>query len=59
MKDDEYDPAYEMLVSCLVYTLTLKMESVRSSETSVVFQQTTLGYISQDRTILISITYTY
>jgi hypothetical protein len=33
------------LVSCSAYSLTLKMEAIRSSETSVVFQRTTRRYI--------------
>jgi hypothetical protein len=40
-----------MLVSCLVYTSTLKMEATCSSETSVDFQQNTQCYILEDRTL--------
>jgi hypothetical protein len=37
--------AYFMLVSCLSYSLTLKMEAMRSSETSADVQRTTWRYI--------------
>jgi hypothetical protein len=40
-----------MLVSCLTYSCTLKREAIFSSETSVDFQQTTLRYIPEDRTL--------
>jgi hypothetical protein len=40
-----------ILVSCLAYSSTLKMEVVCSSETLVDFQQTTLRYIPEDCTI--------
>jgi hypothetical protein len=39
-----------MLVSCLAYFLTLKMETTGSSKTSVEFQQTTKHYIPDDIT---------
>jgi hypothetical protein len=39
-----------MLVSCLAYFLTLKMEATGSSKTSVDFQQTTEHYIPEDIT---------
>jgi hypothetical protein len=39
------------LVSCLAYSSTLKMEATCSSETSVDFQQATLHYIPEDRTL--------
>jgi hypothetical protein len=40
-----------MLLSlCLAYSLTLKMEVIYSSETSVDLQQTTWYYISEDGT---------
>jgi hypothetical protein len=38
------------LVSCMTYSLTLKMQGTCSSETLVDFQQTTLCYIPEDRT---------
>jgi hypothetical protein len=40
-----------MLVSCLAYSLILKMEATCSSETSVDFQWTTQYYIPQDKTL--------
>jgi hypothetical protein len=40
-----------MLVSCLAYSLTQKMEVTCSSETSVDFQQATWHYIPADRTL--------
>jgi hypothetical protein len=40
-----------MLVSCLSYSLTLKMEVICSSGTSVDFQWTTWWYVPEDRTI--------
>jgi hypothetical protein len=39
-----------MLVSCLTYSLTLKMEATCSSKTSDDFQRTTQRYIPEDRT---------
>jgi hypothetical protein len=42
---------YFILVSCLAYASTVKMEEIHASETSVEFQQTTGGYISEDRTL--------
>jgi hypothetical protein len=39
-----------MLVSCLAYYLTLKIEVTYSSKTSVDFQWTTQHYIPEDRT---------
>jgi hypothetical protein len=48
-----------MLVSCLAYSQTLKMEAtysseelIDSSEELIAFQQTTPRYISEDRTLL-------
>jgi hypothetical protein len=41
-----------LLVSCLAYSWTLKMEGICSSETSVVFQRTTRLYILIGRTVL-------
>jgi hypothetical protein len=38
-----------MLVSCLAYSSTLKMEAVCSSETSADFQRTTLNHIPVDK----------
>jgi hypothetical protein len=38
-----------ILVSYLAYSLTLKMEDTRSSETSVDFERTTLHYSQEDR----------
>jgi hypothetical protein len=43
-------PAFT-LVSCLAYTLTLKMEATCSLETSVDFQRTTWCYIPEDSTL--------
>jgi hypothetical protein len=40
-----------MHVSCLAYTLTLKMEVTCSSEASVGFQRTTLRYIPEESTL--------
>jgi hypothetical protein len=34
-----------MVLSCMTYSLTLKMQAMCSSETSVDFQQTTLCYM--------------
>jgi hypothetical protein len=39
------------LVSCLAYSLTLKMEAMCSSEMSVDLQWTTRHYIPEDRTL--------
>jgi hypothetical protein len=41
--------AYFMLVSCLAYSSTLKMEVSCYSKTSVDFQRTTQRYIPKDR----------
>jgi hypothetical protein len=43
-------PAF-MLISCLAYSSTLKMEVTCSSEMSVEFQQTTGRYIPEDRNL--------
>jgi hypothetical protein len=43
-------PAF-MLVSCLAYFSTLKMEATCFSEASVEFQRTTWRYIPEDRTL--------
>jgi hypothetical protein len=40
-----------MLVSCLAYSSTLKMEVTRFPETSVDFQRTTRPYILKDKTL--------
>jgi hypothetical protein len=40
-----------MLVSFVVYSLILKVEDICSSETSVVFERTTLCSIPEDRTL--------
>jgi hypothetical protein len=40
-----------LLVSCWGYSYTLKMETIRSSEASVEFYQTTRHYNSEDRTL--------
>jgi hypothetical protein len=40
------------LVSCSAYFSTLKMEAIRSSETSVDSQRTTWRYIPEDGTVL-------
>jgi hypothetical protein len=47
----EHMPPVFTLISCLVCSLTLKMEVTCSSETSVDFQQTAQCYISEDRTL--------
>jgi hypothetical protein len=39
------------LLSCMAYSLTLKMEEICSSETSVDFQWTTQRYIPEGRTL--------
>jgi hypothetical protein len=41
-------PPASTLVSCSVYSLTLKIEAICSSETSVDIQQTTQNYIPED-----------
>jgi hypothetical protein len=41
-----------MLVSCLAYSMTLKMEATCSSETLVDFQMTMWHCISEDRTLV-------
>jgi hypothetical protein len=43
-----------MLVSCLSYSSTLKMEVTCYSETSLDFQLTTLRYIPEDRNLYLS-----
>jgi hypothetical protein len=40
-----------MLVYCLAYSSTLKMEAICSSETSVYFHRTTRRYMPEDRTL--------
>jgi hypothetical protein len=45
-----------MLVSCFVYFSILKMEASYSSKRSVNFQQNTLRYVPEDRTLLIIFT---
>jgi hypothetical protein len=40
-----------MLISCLPYSLTLKMEQACSSATLVDFQRATQCYVSEDRTL--------
>jgi hypothetical protein len=40
-----------MLVSCLVYSSTLKIEAIRSSELSVHFHRNTWRYIPEERTL--------
>jgi hypothetical protein len=40
-----------MLISCLSYSLTQKMEVTCSSEISVAFQRTTRHYLPEDRTL--------
>jgi hypothetical protein len=47
-------PAF-MPVSCSVYSSTLKMEAICSSETSVYFQRTTRLYIPEDSTLRVSL----
>jgi hypothetical protein len=44
-----------ILVSCLDYPWTLKMETTYSFETSVYFQRTTPRYIPEDRTLYVLI----
>jgi hypothetical protein len=39
------------MASCTAYSSTLKMEVIRSSETSVDFQRTTGRYIPEDSTL--------
>jgi hypothetical protein len=45
------DTSIFMIVSCLAYSSTLKMEARCSSETSVDFQRTTRRYIPEDGTL--------
>jgi hypothetical protein len=40
-----------MLVSCLTYSSTVKMEATCYSETSVEFQRTTRPYVPEDRNV--------
>jgi hypothetical protein len=40
-----------MLMSCLAYSLALKMEATCPSETSIDFQRATRRYIPEDRTL--------
>jgi hypothetical protein len=40
-----------LLVSCLPYISSLRIEAIRSSETSVHFHRTTQRYCSQARTL--------
>jgi hypothetical protein len=40
-----------MLVSCLAYSSTLKMEAIRPSETSDDFHRITRRFISEDKTL--------
>jgi hypothetical protein len=42
-------------VSCFAYSLTLKMATTYSSDTSVGFKQTTLRYIPDDRALLMQV----
>jgi hypothetical protein len=44
-------PAFALL-SCFVYSRTLKMEAICSSEMSLVLQRTTRRYIPEDRILL-------
>jgi hypothetical protein len=44
-------PRAFMVVSCLAYSLTLKMEAICYSDTLVNFQRTTQHYIPEDRTL--------
>jgi hypothetical protein len=44
--------AYFMLVSCLAYYSTLKMEAICSSETYVDLNRTTRRFILDDRTLI-------
>jgi hypothetical protein len=44
--------AYVLLVACLVHFSTLKMEVVRSTETSVKFYQTAWCYVREDSTAM-------
>jgi hypothetical protein len=46
-----------MLVSCLAYSLALKMEVICYSEPSVDFHQTTRRYIPEDRALQIILRY--
>jgi hypothetical protein len=49
-RESRYKAGAFTLVSCSTYYSTLKMEAIRSSETSVDFQRTTLRYIPEDGT---------
>jgi hypothetical protein len=40
-----------LLISCFIYSLTLKIETVRSCETSVDFYRATRHYIAKESTI--------
>jgi hypothetical protein len=44
-------PPVFTLVSCQVYSSTMKMEAIYSSGTSVDFQRTKWQYIPEDRTL--------
>jgi hypothetical protein len=44
-------PPASMLVSCLAYSLTLKMEVICSSDTSIDIQWTTWCYIPDESTL--------
>jgi hypothetical protein len=48
-----YNLAYFMLVSCLTYFSTLKLELTHSSKTSVDFQRTTRPHISETQLFII------
>jgi hypothetical protein len=50
MKEAAADTCY-MLVSCLPYSATLKIEAICSSETSVDFQRTAWRYTPEDSTL--------
>jgi hypothetical protein len=45
--------AFFMLVSCMAYSLTLKMEAIHSSEMLLEFHWITWRYISEDRILQI------
>jgi hypothetical protein len=53
IKTDLLDTCF-MLVSCLAYSSTLKMEATCSSETSVDFQRTTVRCIPEDKLFIIT-----
>jgi hypothetical protein len=53
MKQVAAEPTCFMLVSCLAYSSTSKVEATCSSEMSVNFQQTTVQYMSEGKLFII------